>query len=177
MRLRFDESKIRYYAHRYLCEEKDDEGKDYDNPLESIVSAVKGSGHLTKSDLIKVSRWVRNRREDLIQSHSDDFIKERTGCALSSDTAEPDRINRLLELDGVWWVVASAILHWFHQGDYPIWCPPALYSVRLDETRRTPKPGEWEAYVKFCRKLARENEVDMRTLDRALWKYYDDQRA
>ena len=169
MRLRFDESKIRYYADKYL-----DEEKDYDNPVESVVDEVKGRGYLTKSDLIALSYWVRNRSTYRIKRHSDDFIKERTGFALSSDTAEPDRINRLLELDGVKWVVASAILHWFHQDDYPIWSPPARNSVGIDKNSDAPKRGEWEAYVKFCRKLAKENGVNMRTLDRALWKYSKD---
>ena len=169
MKLRFDESKIRYYADKYLVEEK-----DYDNPLESVVDAVKGSGHLTKIDLIELSHWARNRSTYRIESHTDDFIKEKTGFALSSDTAEPDRINRLLELDGVGWVVASAILHWFHQDDYPIWCPPTRNSVGIDNNSEAPKRGEWEAYVKFCRKIAKKNGVDMRTLDRALWKYSAD---
>ena len=88
MRLRFDESKIRYYADKYL-----DEGKDYDNPVESIVDEVKGSGHLTKSDLITLSYWVKNRRTYLIKSNSDDCIKERTAFALSSATADPYRIR------------------------------------------------------------------------------------
>ena len=42
LRLRFDESKIRYYADKYL-----DEEKDYDNPVESVVDEVKGRGYLT----------------------------------------------------------------------------------------------------------------------------------
>ena len=94
-----------------------------------------------------------------------------TGFVLSSDTAEPDRINHLRELDGVEWAVASAILHWFHKDHYPIWSAHTRYSMYIDKARYTQKRGEWEAYVKFCRKLAKENGVDMRTLDRALWKY------
>ncbi len=168
MRLRFDESKIRYYADKYL-----DEHKDYDNPVESIVDEVKERGHLTKSDLIALSYWVKNRRTYLIESHSDDCVKERTGFALSSATADPDRIR----LNGVGWSVASAILHWFHKDHYPIWSGPTRYSVHLDATRYAPKPGEWEAYVSFCRCLAKKNKVNMRTLDRAVWKYAADRGA
>ena len=164
MRLRFDESKIRYYADKYL-----DEEKDYDNLVESIVDEVKGRGYLTKSDLIALSYWVKNRSTHLIKSHSDDCVKERTGFALSSATADPDRIR----LNGVGWSVASAILHWFHKDHYPIWSGPTRDSVHLDATRYAPKPGEWEAYVSFCRCLAKKNKVNMRTLDRALWKYSD----
>ena len=165
MKLRFDESQIRYYADKYLKEEL-----GYDNPIKRIVYDVKGRGYLTKSDLIALSYWVKNARNiHRIKDNSDDCIKERTAFALSSATADPDRIR----LNGVGWSVSSAILHWFHKDHYPIWSGPARDSVHLDETRGTPKPGEWEAYVNFCRKLAKENEVDMRTLDRALWKYSD----
>ena len=122
MRLRFDESKIRYYADKYL-----DEEKDYDNPVESVVDEVKGRGYLTKSDLIALSYWVKNRSTHLIKSHSDDFIKERTGFALSSATADPDRIR----LKGVGWSVASAILHWFHKDHYPIWSGPVRNNVNF----------------------------------------------
>ena len=169
MRLRFDESKIRYYADKYLKEEL-----GYDNPIKRIVYDVKGRGYLTKSDLIVLSYWVKNARNiHRIKDNSDDCIKERTAFALSSATADPDRIR----LNGVGWSVSSAILHWFHKNHYPIWSGPARYSVHIDETRGTPKIGEWEAYVSFCRSLAKKNKVNMRTLDRALWKYCDDQRA
>ena len=29
----------------------------------------------------------------------------------------------------------------------------------------------WLEYISFCRELAKSNDVDMRTLDRALWEY------
>ena len=180
MKLRFDESQIRYYADKYLKEEKGYEGYErYDDPVKEIANAVKQRGYLTKSDLIVLSHWAKNwRQTGRIKSNSDGCVEEKTRHALNPETAEPDRIGHLTDcLDGVGPLVASAILHWFHQDDYPIWSGPARYSVHLDETRGTPQLGEWKAYVKFCRKLAKENEVDMRTLDRALWKYCDDQRA
>ena len=74
MRLRFDESKIRYYADKYLKEEL-----GYDNPIKRIVYDVKGRGYLTKSDLITLSYWVKNARNiHRIKDNSDDCIKERT---------------------------------------------------------------------------------------------------
>ena len=178
MELRFDESQIRYYAKKYKEEEE-----GYDNPIETIVDDVKARGYLTKSELIAVSGWARNKRnKTLIKNNCDDLVQDRTGIALSSDTAEGDRIACLRELNGVRTVVASAILHWFHEDRYPIWSPPARYSVCLDETldttSREPRSGEWEEYVSFCRSLAQRNNVNIcRTLDRALWKYCDDQRV
>ena len=169
MKLRFDESKIRYYADKYQTDHQ-----CYDNSVERIVDAVKGRGYLTKSDLIELSDWAKNGRNiHKIKSNNDDFVKKMTGCALSSDTAERDRICYLRRLDGVGQAVASAILHWFHKDHYPIWSTPARNSVGID----SPKRGEWEAYVSFCRCLAKKNKVNMRTLDRALWKYSADRGA
>ncbi|RKU14261.1 hypothetical protein C6502_01325 [Candidatus Poribacteria bacterium] len=169
MQLRFNESQIRYYACKYLAEHS-----CYDKPVERIVDDVKGRGYLTKCDLITLSDWAKNGRNiRQIKCNSDDFVKEITGFALSSDTAERDRICYLRRLNGVGPAVASAILHWFHKDHYPIWSPPARNSVGID----SPKWGEWEAYVSFCRCLAKKNKVNMQTLDRALWKYSADRRA
>lgn len=170
MQLRFDESKIRYYAAKYL-----EYHPCYDDPVKNIVKAVKARGYLTKSDLIVLSDWTGDPRNKLrVEKNSSISIEDITRIALSPDTAEPDRINSSLQLYGVGPTIASAILHWFHKDCYPIWCVPARYSVHLDEidgTSRDPKRGEWEKYVSFCRCLAKKNQVKMRTLDRALWKY------
>ena len=99
-----------------------------------------------------LSDWIKNTRNKiLIKSNCDDFVKERTGFALSSATAEPNRVR----LEGVGWSVASAILHWFHKDHYPIWSSHARYSVHINKARQTPKRGEWEAYVSFCRKFSK----------------------
>ena len=176
MQLRFDESQIRYYAEKYL-----EDHPVYDNSVKSIVGEVKARGYLTKSDLIVLSDWTGDPRNKLrIEKNSSISIEDITRIALSPDTAEPDRINSSLQLYGVGPTIASAILHWFHKDRYPIWSGPARYSVHLNEINgpsRDPNPGEWVAYVAFCRCLAKKNKVNMRTLDRALWKYADDRGA
>ena len=167
MQLRFNESQIRYYADKYLAEEL-----GYDNPIEEIVDEVKGRGYLTKADLIAVSDWAKNQRQKpRIRSNSDGSIEKITGSALRSDTSEQYRISVPCKLDGIGPVVATAILHWFHNDDYPIWSPQARYSVGIYKMDNTLKPREWQAYVKLFRKLVKDNEVEKRTLDRALWKY------
>ena len=169
MQLRFDESQIRYYAEKYL-----EDHPVYDNSVKSIVGEVKARGYLTKSDLIVLSDWTGDPRNKLrIEKNSSISIEDITRIALSPDTTEPDRINSSLKLYGVGPTIASAILHWFHKNCYPIWSKPARYSVHLNEIRYTSKlkPEEWAIYVSFCRCLAKKNKVNMRTLDRALWKY------
>jgi hypothetical protein len=66
--------------------------------------------------------------------------------------------------------MASVILHFFHENPYPILDYRAIWSVGA----QVPKQysfDTWWPYVEFCRKLARQNGVDMRTLDQALWQY------
>ena len=165
MELRFDESQIRYYAEKYL-----EAHPVYDNSVKSIVGEVKARGYLTKSDLIVLSDWTGDPRNKLrIEKNSSISIEDITRIALSPDTAETDRINSSLRLYGVGPTIASAILHWVHKDCYPIWSKPARYSVHRNEIRYTQE--EWAVYVSFCRCLAKKNKVNMRTLDRALWKY------
>lgn len=167
MKLRFDVSKIPYYAAKYLAD-----SPCYDNSVERIINEVKKRGYLTKADLKTLSEWKRNYRNmGRIKENSSSCVEEITRLALSPDTAEPNRIKHLLNLHGVKWAVGSAILHWFHDDHYPIWDRHARYSVHIDKNRYTPKRGEWEAYVCFFGDLLTKTGTDKRTLDRALWKY------
>jgi hypothetical protein len=74
-------------------------------------------------------------------------------------------------LQGVEWPTASVLLHFGHRDLYPILDYRALWSLQVEP----PKAGYdfefWREYTKSCRELARQAELDMRTLDRALWQY------
>ena len=164
MKLRFDESQIRYYADKYP--------EDYDNPLDEIKGEVKRRGHLTQSDLTAVANWahLHPKYKNAIKAQSDDCVEKATRSALSSDAADFDAICILKDgLDGVGDMMASTILHWFHKDCCPIWSKFPRCSVGIDNSILTPEM--WEDYVSCCRCLAKKNKVCMRTLDRALWKY------
>ena len=80
------------------------------------------------------------------------------------------RIGALRCLSGVEWPTASVLLHLAHKEHYPILDFRALWSLGFD------KPPAytfdfWKKYVQTCRRLAKQQGVDMRTLDRALWQY------
>ena len=92
-----------------------------------------------------------------------------TAIALNA-TSERTRIETLTLLDGVSWLTASVILHFFHRRRYPILDFRALWSVGL-ETPSQYGFDFWWGYVKYCRAVAKESQVDMRTLARALWQY------
>ena len=74
-------------------------------------------------------------------------------------------------LFGVGQSIASAILHLYDDGDYPIFDPHALYSIRIDKEEVEYDCSFWKKYVKYCQAKAECHDVCMRTLDRALYKF------
>ncbi len=162
MKLRFHEKKIRYWADR--CEYPRAEIE-----LIELRGNVLNEKLLTKSQLRLVCWWKAPRSARHAENNDNNFIKEITGFALNT-TNERARIEVLTVLDGVSWPTASVILHLFHPDRYPILDFRALWSVTVAvPTQYTFK--FWWPYVEFCRGLAQRNNIDMRTLDRALWQF------
>jgi hypothetical protein len=167
LELIFPPSKIRHYADLY--------DKDYDKPIENLVSKVKKNSCLTADDLLALDEWKlpTKRNQHNIKKNEQQqagFVEDMTELAFSAKT-ELGRVQCLLALKGVQLPVGSAILHWFHDDCYPIWDFRARESVQYDESLYDHWFKGWIAYVNFCRKTAKDNEVCMRTLARALWKY------
>ena len=163
MELHMDESSILDYADQY---------EDDDSSIENLVKKVKKRRYLKKSELLTLSNWIaRNTNTRLIEKNSDSVVEEMTKLSLAAETEE-DRIKYLYRLDGVALSVASAILHWFHNDDYPIYSKPALETLGVEKKHCKPPFDDWWCYVTFCRRIKEENDIeDMRTLDRALWQY------
>jgi hypothetical protein len=146
----------------------------YQYPLQEtdlleLRETIKKRGFLTKDELRALARWKAPRNAGHIENNSEEYIKEITTFALSAET-ERVRIEVLTNLDGVQWPTASVILHFFHKERYPIMDYRALWSVSI------PQPVQyyfdfWWCYVEFCRELSDRTNLDMRTLDRALWQY------
>ena len=86
-------------------------------------------------------------------------------------TTQDERVrwDILTELRGVGPPTASVVLHFFHEAPYPIIDFRAMWSLSVDEYNYSFE--FWQEYVDFCRDLAERNNVDIRTLDRALWMY------
>ena len=154
-------SKILYWAGKYDV--------DYDICIENLVPEVKKRGYLTKCELIEVAEWVKSRRLDLVKTNSSDDVERFTQDAFR--VTVDDSLCYLRCLDGVSRITGSAILHWFHEGRYPIWVCHTIWSVQLDKRQYRNNFERWKAYVDFCRFKADEYEVCMRTLDRALKRY------
>ncbi len=161
MKLRFPESEIQQWAERYKS------GTTEAGFIE-IRSKVQEQGYLDKKLLKRVAHWKSPRRAGLIERNDDDYVKEITSWSFGA-TSERARIRVLRLLDGVGWPTASAILHLFHRDPYPILDFRALWSIRLETYRYS--SSFWSDYTYFCRDIASRNQIDMRTLDKALWQY------
>ena len=87
-----------------------------------------------------------------------------------STKSELTHIGSLLLLKGVSYPMASAFLHFCHKIKYPIIDYRALWTLGYDELPKY-NINFWLLYVNFTRDLANRHNLNMRTLDRALWGY------
>ena len=171
MNLRFSESEISYWANRYTKRQREKD-RVKEQELIDLTPNVLRRGYLTKQELHTIARWKSHRRAALTLENTNDFIKEITEGAFTS----PDDWTKLLmltQLQGIGQPTGSAILHLYDEGDYPILDIHALWSVGMEWTARNSYPF-WLDYIELCRDIANRNNVSMRELDRALWKYSAD---
>ena len=165
MKLRFDESKIQYWS---------DQNKPWGTIAEieseflTLKPKVQRRSYLNKDELKKVAYWKSWRRAALVEKNDDNYIKDITSCAFNAKS-ERARMVVLTCLDGIGWPTASAILHLFHKDPYPILDFRAVWSIGVENYDYS--FSFWWDYVSFCRDVASRNDVDMRTLDKALWQY------
>ncbi|MFW6153734.1 MAG: hypothetical protein ACOC95_00790 [Planctomycetota bacterium] len=115
-------------------------------------------------------KWKSPRSQSKCRRNKASEIAETTGLALKTQS-EHLRIDVLRCLHGVDWPTASVLLHIAHPDPYPILDVRALWSLGLDKKPSYYTFEFWMQYVQICRNLATEYDVDMRTLDRALWQY------
>lgn len=171
MKLLFPENKIIYWAGKYVDFLKGKDKDEYKLEIElcEFRDSAQHRGFLSKEELKQIAKWKSRRSARHIDKNSHGYVETITGWSLSADE-ERSKIEVLTLLDGVGWPTASAILHFCHVDGYPILDFRALWSLKTEEPKSY-KYLFWYNYVKFCRKLAEENDVSMRDLDRALWQH------
>src|SRR5258706_12422267 len=163
--IRFDKSSIPELAASYPT--------DFDAEIETTMALqVRKRGYFLKPEFQALCSWKTPRSRPLVASNSDDYIEAVTRTALSTPS-ERLRIEVLTLLEGVSWPPASVVLHWMHAEPYPILDFRALWSLGIEDEIDYDFDFWWE-YTQFCRALAIENNVSIRTLDRALWRYSDE---
>jgi len=169
MKLQFEISQINQLAAQYV-----DEGSARDRRLtkeitEKVFPSYEQKGHLTKSEFLTVCAWKTPRSKPRCESNDENLVKEISHLAKIT-TSEQLRIRSWTLLAGVKWPTASVFLHFAFPNKYPILDFRALWSIGTEVPKQYTFPF-WEDYTRFCRALAHEAGVDLRTLDKALWKY------
>ena len=137
--------------------------------LHDLTDGITKRGFLTLEELKIVCRWKTARSQSHVAKNTKADVEAITKISFETEN-ERLRIGSLLLLEGVKYPTASVLLHFFHPAPYPILDVRALESLGIQ------KPpaydfGFWLQYVAFTRQLAKENSVDMRTLDKALWQW------
>ena len=161
-------SKLRSIAGRYPAE--------YDHEIESVLAPqVRARGYFTKPEFERMCAWKTPRSKPKVASNSADYIKAVTQTALSTES-EQLRIEILTLLNGVSWPTASVILHFCHAEAYPILDFRALWSLGVEASQVTYTFALWQEYTEVCRTLAKRSNLSMREVDRALWKYSEEQQ-
>lgn len=166
--LKFNESEIAQIASRYNYET--------DIILDPIINSVKHDRYLEYNDFLNICEWKTKRSKSRCALNDKIMVEECTRIALNTPV-EKLRIEILTLLSGVSWPTASTILHFCHEDKYPILDFRALWSLRITSVP-TYNFSFWMEYTEFCRKLSARTQLDMRTIDRALWQYSkENQRA
>ena len=160
--LRFPISEVGYWSSRY----------DYppDSRVSDLVPLVREQGYLTHEQLLVVVNWKAPRSRGLAESAAPELVVDATRIALSTPHEEL-RIGAPSLVPGVGYPMACVLLHFFHPDAYPIIDYRALWSLSLEQTYSYYTFRAWWRYVEACRRFSREAGVDMRTFDRALWQF------
>ena len=160
--LRCPEPQLLYFASRYQY-------SGQETTVLALRETISKRSWMTKEELRIIAQWKAPRSAGHVEHNSVEYVKEITALSLKA-TSERTRIEVLTSLDGVGWPTASVVLHFFHKEPYPIMDYRALWSVSLTVPNQY-SFDFWWVYVRFTRNLAQRINMDMRTLDRALWQY------
>jgi hypothetical protein len=162
-KLRFPKSQVSYWAGRYL-------NTINDRALRSrLRPVVRARGCLTHDEFLEICRWKSPRSQPWCAQNDDFTVRTVTRAAFGA-ADESLKIDLLRTLKGVEWPTASTLLHFCDRRPYPILDFRALWSLGYTTVPRYTMEF-WLAYLKFTRDLARRLNLDIGTLDRALWQY------
>jgi hypothetical protein len=159
---------IEAYAARY-----DQKRSRNDKVIEDKMKRkLENQRFLTKSEFVKIGIWKSSRQKKQYPKNDKLADEEITAFSFSART-ELARIGPLLALDGVSFLVASAILHFAFPDRYPIldfrviwslgWEQPTTYTFRF-----------LQRYCSRIRRLALRLDLPLRTVEKAFWQYSRD---
>lgn len=166
--MRLPINKIKYYCIKY---DKRYLGTNDEKTEKELKKHFLSKHYLNRQQLIKLCLWKSKRPQKHYKDiENDDLaVKEITKFALSCKS-EVARIKALTMLKGVSWPVASVILHFAYPNKYPILDFRAIWSLAWPQPKKY-DCAFWSNYIKEIKKIAKNNKVSLRTLDKALWYY------
>jgi len=138
--------------------------------LAEVGPAVRARGFYEPGELAEVAGWKTQRSKSRIAGNSPDDVRDITALAFSA----PERVQHrvLTLLDGVRVPTATALL--------AVVFPDRHTILDVRSTEALARLGVWDGasgyrtYLDACRRLADGAGVDLRTLDRALWRWSKD---
>jgi len=158
-KLQFAPQDIRNYA---------DRNEDEDDCPAMAAAEHIAAGECTRANLEAIFKWkTKNRGVSRIRRNSDAEIADALKLAMEAKTVRA-AVAVLCGLQGVNVPVASAILTVMDQRRYTIIDFRALASLGV--TAPSPSLNFYVRYLDKCRELAKEFNIGLRDLDRALWQ-------
>jgi len=138
---------------------------------ENLKRKLESSNYITRNQFNEIGLWKskRPKREYCSPENTEDFVKEVTGIAFDSKN-ERLKIEILQLLQGCSYPLASVILHFKYPDLYPILDFRALWSLGIERPKNYDFKFWWD-YTSKIRQIAKENNVSVRELDKALWYY------
>jgi hypothetical protein len=119
--------------------------------MEAVGPRIRQHGCCSLSDLELICRWKSPRPLPYVLSNEEEDVRDITGAALASGN-ERLRIYVPQILAGVGWPMASVILHFGFDNQYPILDYRALWSLQSEPKACTFE--FWWDYTVFCRQMA-----------------------
>ena len=157
------------YEACYINRQREDR-RDLEEAVIGFKENVQSRGYLLPDELRQMGgNWLRTRSfSSNIDQNPSGVIERITGEAfgLADDW---EKLLKLTEIKGIGKVVASAILHLYDEGDYPMLAKPALRTIGIEVDDVDYDEPFWREYINFSRAKAECYNVCMRTLDRALY--------
>lgn len=154
-----------------------------DHLLGKVTPQVQARGAFTAAELLLVASWKSDRTVSCvgINERVPGALTALTTAALATGLSTTERVRALRKIHGVGVRLASAILMVWNPDEYTVLDRRALHTLgSFDEsasgTAFGGRAGDWwdrhyDGYRLGCKAIAAREARDLRSLDRALWRW------
>ena len=149
------------------------QAEKYPAEVDDGIADLAGKARAKYDEVLRVVRWKAARSSGYFLRNEPAVVEARVREALAA--ADPMKaLDILVQLQGVKERMASAILAAFRPDRYTVmdwraWETLVSLGLVSDAVGRNWRK-RWVPYLEACRALAERFDVDLRTLDRALWE-------